>query len=39
VACTLEGEQITQKEVAEAAKVTEVTIRNRYKSLRQALGI
>ena len=39
VACTLEGEQKTQKDVAEAAKVTEVTIRNRYKSLRQALGI
>jgi transcription initiation factor TFIIB len=39
VACSLEGEQKTQKDVAEAARVTEVTIRNRYKSLRQALGI
>ena len=39
VACTLEGEQKTQKDVAAAARVTEVTIRNRYKSLRQALGI
>jgi transcription initiation factor TFIIB len=39
VACTLEGEQKTQKDVAEAARVTEVTIRNRYKGLRQALGI
>jgi transcription initiation factor TFIIB len=39
VACTLEGEQKTQKDVAEAARVTEVTIRNRYKSLRQALQI
>jgi transcription initiation factor TFIIB len=39
VACTLEGEPKTQKDVAEAAKVTEVTIRNRYKGLRQALGI
>ena len=39
VACALEGEQKTQKDVAEAAKVTEVTIRNRYKGLRQALGI
>jgi transcription initiation factor TFIIB len=39
VACTLEGEQKTQKEVAEAARVTEVTIRNRYKNLRQALNI
>jgi len=39
VACTLEGGQKTQKDVAEAARVTEVTIRNRYKSLRQALHI
>jgi transcription initiation factor TFIIB len=39
VACTLEGEEKTQKDVAEAARVTEVTIRNRYKGLREALGI
>ncbi len=39
VACTLEGEDKTQKDVAEAAGVTEVTIRNRYKGLREALGI
>ena len=39
VACTLEGEEKTQKDVAEAAGVTEVTIRNRYKGLRSALGI
>lgn len=39
VACTLEGENKTQKDVAEAAGVTEVTIRNRYKGLRSALGI
>jgi len=39
VACTLEGDQKTQKDVAEAAGVTEVTIRNRYKGLREALGI
>lgn len=39
VACTLEGDYKTQKDVAEAAKVTEVTIRNRYKDLRAALGI
>jgi transcription initiation factor TFIIB len=39
VACTLAGEDKTQKDVAEAAGVTEVTIRNRYKGLRQALGI
>jgi transcription initiation factor TFIIB len=39
VACTLEGEDITQREIAQAASVTEVTIRNRYKGLRLALGI
>lgn len=39
VACTLEGESITQREVAKAAGVTEVTIRNRYKGLKSALGI
>ena len=39
VACMLEGEERTQKDVADAAKVTEVTIRNRYKGLREALGI
>jgi transcription initiation factor TFIIB len=39
VACTLEGEGKTQKDVAEAARVTEVTIRNRYKGLRETLGI
>jgi transcription initiation factor TFIIB len=39
VSCTLEGEDKTQRDVAEAAGVTEVTIRNRYKGLRSALGI
>jgi transcription initiation factor TFIIB len=39
VACTLGGEDKTQKDIAEAAGVTEVTIRNRYKGLREALGI
>ena len=39
VACTLEGEQKTQKDISEAAGVTEVTIRNRYKGLREALRI
>ncbi len=33
VSCTLEGEDKTQRDVAEAAGVTEVTIRNRYKGL------
>ncbi|MBS7641745.1 transcription initiation factor IIB [Candidatus Bathyarchaeota archaeon] len=39
MACVDEGEKITQKDVAEAAGVTEVTIRNRYNGLRRALGI
>jgi len=39
VACVLEGENKTQKDIAEAASVTEVTIRNRYKGLRIALKI
>jgi transcription initiation factor TFIIB len=39
VACVLEGEKKTQKEIAEVANVTEVTVRNRYKGLKDALGI
>jgi transcription initiation factor TFIIB len=39
VSCSLEGEDKTQRDVAEAAGVTEVTIRNRYKGLRSALSI
>ena len=39
VACILEGEDKTQKDVAEAAGVTEVTIRNGYKDLRDVVGI
>jgi len=39
VASTLSGEDKTQRDIARAAGVTEVTIRNRYKSLRIALGI
>ena len=39
VACSLGGEEKTQKDIATAAGVTEVTIRNRYKGLREALGI
>ncbi len=38
-ACILEGEDKTQKDLAEAAGITEVTIRNRYKGLRDAVGI
>jgi transcription initiation factor TFIIB len=33
IACLVCGERVTQKKIAEAAGVTEVTIRNRYKSL------
>ncbi len=39
VACVLNGENKTQKDVAEAAGVTEVTIRNRYKGLKLALKL
>jgi len=39
VASTLSGEGKTQRDIAQAAGVTEVTIRNRYKNLRTALGI
>jgi transcription initiation factor TFIIB len=39
VACVMEGESKTQKDVAEAASVTEVTIRNRYKGLKADLAI
>jgi len=33
IASTLIGEQMTQREIAEIAEVTEVTIRNRYKEM------
>lgn len=39
VASLLEGEKRTQREVAEVAHVTEVTVRNRYKELVEKLGI
>jgi transcription initiation factor TFIIB len=34
LSCVKNGESLTQRDIAEAANVTEVTIRNRYKSLR-----
>jgi transcription initiation factor TFIIB len=34
LACVRNGEDRTQRDIAEAANVTEVTIRNRYKGLR-----
>ncbi len=37
IACIMENENITQKDIAEAAGVTEVTIRNRYKGLKAAI--
>ncbi len=39
IAAVLEGEKKTQREVADAIGVTEVTIRNRYKELVEKLGI
>jgi len=39
IAATLSNTPCTQKEVAEVAGVTEVTIRNRYKRITDALGI
>ncbi len=39
VACVLESEKKTQKEIAEIANVTEVTVRNRYKGLKESLGL
>jgi transcription initiation factor TFIIB len=35
----MNGEKKTQKDIAEAAGVTEVTVRNRYKTLRRQLGL
>jgi len=39
VACVTNGENKTQRDVAEAAGVTEVTIRNRYKGLKISLNL
>ena len=38
IASVLNGEERTQKEIAEVAGVTEVTVRNRYRELKKALG-
>jgi len=35
--CKLEGEKKTQKQIAHVANVTEVTLRNRFKQLEEAL--
>ena len=39
IACLLNNEKKTQKDIAEAATVTEVTVRNRYKALKHQLGL
>jgi transcription initiation factor TFIIB len=39
IAATKCNKPVTQKEVAEVAGVTEVTIRNRYKQIAEAMGI
>jgi transcription initiation factor TFIIB len=39
IACLQNSEKITQKDIAEAAGVTEVTVRNRYKSLKIHLNL
>lgn len=39
VGCVLEQEKKTQKEIAEVANVTEVTVRNRYKGLKDSLNL
>jgi transcription initiation factor TFIIB len=39
IACVQNNEKITQKDIAEAAGVTEVTVRNRYKALKEQLNL
>ena len=39
IACLKNHEKKTQKDIAEAAGVTEVTVRNRYKTLKKQLKI
>jgi transcription initiation factor TFIIB len=39
IASAMRGEKKTQKEVADVAGVTEVTIRNRYRELKRELGL
>ena len=39
IACLQNGEKKTQKDIAEAAGVTEVTVRNRYKTLKKQLNL
>ena len=39
IACLQNNEKVTQKDIAETAGVTEVTVRNRYKALKQQLNL
>jgi transcription initiation factor TFIIB len=39
IACLQNNEKITQKDIADAAGVTEVTVRNRYKVLKKQLSL
>lgn len=39
IAAVMNDEQRTQREVAEVARVTEVTVRNRYKEMVEYLGV
>jgi len=39
IACLQHNEKITQNDIAEAAGVTEVTVRNRYKALKNQLNL
>ncbi len=39
IACVMNDEKKTQKMIADAAGITEVTIRNRYKGLKEALNL
>jgi len=39
IACKQAGEKKTQKEIADAAGVTEVTVRNRFKNLKRLLSL
>ena len=39
IACLQNGEKITQKDIADASGVTEVTVRNRYKALKRQLNL
>ena len=39
LSCVKNGEDKTQRDIAEAANVTEVTIRNRYKGLKESINV